>query len=193
MPAVWSTCNSIGTQSLPLLLRFPSCIISIFLLPFEYNTSTSTIQISRYVNATIRLQPFVYRHYPFIVSPSISGFSDIGSLACPNLWWYRMYVGVVSRHQFQILLKLPPLHVGEFRCSFVPVLLGPLGKASRFLEVGPGPSVPCLHIVHHQSSRELKVGILERGPDGEDSRTYYPKSSLFSCEIANEGKTRCHC
>lgn len=103
-----------------------------------------------------------------------------------------MNIGIVHCHQLEIRLQLPPLFVVKFWRPLIPIFLGPPRKASRFLQMSLGPQVPCIHVVHYETTRELKVGKLERRPHYENGSSDPPKAFLLSREIPNEDKRRCH-
>lgn len=79
-----------------------------------------------------------------------------------------MDIGIVHCHQLEIRLQLLPLFVGKLWRPLIPIFLGPSRKASRLLQMGLGPQVPCIHVVHHETTGELKVGKLERRPHDEN-------------------------
>ena len=79
-----------------------------------------------------------------------------------------MNIGIVHCHPLEIRLQLLPLFVGKFWRPLIPIFLGPSRKASRLLQMGLGPQVPCIHVVHHETTGELKVGKLERRPHDEN-------------------------
>ena len=79
-----------------------------------------------------------------------------------------MNIGIVHCHQLEIRLQLLPLFLGKFWRPLIPIFLGPPRKASRLLQMSLGPQVPCIHVVHHETTGELKVGKLERRPHNEN-------------------------